>query len=182
MLALVSFETPACHWSDFSSSSLIGLPSFSTCRKCCVKEAEAKMAARRCVLFLLYFLLFSVFEYHSSCEKTNDSTVAEQSDSDALREVKSGVSGNNQDERRWQSTDVETDKSVEAKDSLSFRPAPKDQFQEELIIRPLHSGDIYASFQFRTLWDTDFLQEGNKGGWSSLCYVVHLWMFSKNYV
>ncbi|XP_056589551.1 GPI transamidase component PIG-T [Triplophysa dalaica] len=77
-------------------------------------------------------------------------------------ERKSGVSGNNQDERRWQSTDVETDKSFEAKDSLSFRPAPKDQFQEELIIRPLHSGDIYASFQFRTLWDTDFLQEGNK--------------------
>lgn len=31
-----------------------------------------------------------------------------------------------------------------------------DDFQEELVIRPLHSGDIYASFQFRTLWHTDF--------------------------
>uniref|UniRef100_A0A671LGL3 GPI transamidase component PIG-T-like n=1 Tax=Sinocyclocheilus anshuiensis TaxID=1608454 RepID=A0A671LGL3_9TELE len=47
--------------------------------------------------------------------------------------------------------------------SETFTPAPaKDQFQEELVIRPLHSGDIYASFQFRTLWDTDFLQEGQK--------------------
>uniref|UniRef100_A0A8C1L8G3 Phosphatidylinositol glycan anchor biosynthesis, class T n=1 Tax=Cyprinus carpio TaxID=7962 RepID=A0A8C1L8G3_CYPCA len=40
--------------------------------------------------------------------------------------------------------------------------AARDEFQEELVIRPLHSGDIYASFQFRTLWDTDFLQEGQK--------------------
>ncbi|XP_049608066.1 GPI transamidase component PIG-T [Syngnathus scovelli] len=38
---------------------------------------------------------------------------------------------------------------------------PKDDFQEELAIRPLHSGDIYASFQFRTLWETDFFG-GNK--------------------
>uniref|UniRef100_A0A8C2FYT2 Phosphatidylinositol glycan anchor biosynthesis, class T n=1 Tax=Cyprinus carpio TaxID=7962 RepID=A0A8C2FYT2_CYPCA len=41
-------------------------------------------------------------------------------------------------------------------------PGSVDEFQEELVIRPLHSGDIYASFQFRTLWDTDFLQEGQK--------------------
>uniref|UniRef100_A0A3B4YXE9 Phosphatidylinositol glycan anchor biosynthesis class T n=1 Tax=Seriola lalandi dorsalis TaxID=1841481 RepID=A0A3B4YXE9_SERLL len=32
-------------------------------------------------------------------------------------------------------------------------------FQEELVIRPLHSGDVYASFQFRTLWETDFTRE-----------------------
>uniref|UniRef100_A0A673JUA9 GPI transamidase component PIG-T-like n=1 Tax=Sinocyclocheilus rhinocerous TaxID=307959 RepID=A0A673JUA9_9TELE len=48
------------------------------------------------------------------------------------------------------------------KDSESFTAAARDQFQEELVIRPLHSGDIYASFQFRTLWDTDFLQERQK--------------------
>lgn len=41
-------------------------------------------------------------------------------------------------------------------------PEPKDSFQEELVFRPLHSGDIYASFQFRTLWETDFMR-GNKG-------------------
>ncbi|XP_035513057.1 GPI transamidase component PIG-T [Morone saxatilis] len=40
-------------------------------------------------------------------------------------------------------------------------PRPKDDFQEELVIRPLHSGDIYASFQFRTVWETDFMR-GNK--------------------
>uniref|UniRef100_A0A8C4IS69 Phosphatidylinositol glycan anchor biosynthesis, class T n=1 Tax=Dicentrarchus labrax TaxID=13489 RepID=A0A8C4IS69_DICLA len=34
-------------------------------------------------------------------------------------------------------------------------------FYEELVIRPLHSGDIYASFQFRTVWETDFMR-GNK--------------------
>uniref|UniRef100_A0A8C7Y6M0 Phosphatidylinositol glycan anchor biosynthesis, class T n=1 Tax=Oryzias sinensis TaxID=183150 RepID=A0A8C7Y6M0_9TELE len=33
--------------------------------------------------------------------------------------------------------------------------------QHELVIRPLHSGDIYASFQFRTVWETDFMK-GNK--------------------
>lgn len=37
-----------------------------------------------------------------------------------------------------------------------------DGFQEELVIRPLHSGDIYASFQFRTLWNTDFRRRKGK--------------------
>ncbi|KAK2851245.1 hypothetical protein Q5P01_007521 [Channa striata] len=37
-------------------------------------------------------------------------------------------------------------------------PQPRDDFQEELVIRPLHSGDIYGSFQFRTLWETDFMR------------------------
>uniref|UniRef100_A0AAY5EU45 Phosphatidylinositol glycan anchor biosynthesis, class T n=1 Tax=Electrophorus electricus TaxID=8005 RepID=A0AAY5EU45_ELEEL len=41
-------------------------------------------------------------------------------------------------------------------------PPPNDQFQEEMVIRPLYSGDIYASFQFRTQWDTDFLHDGKK--------------------
>ncbi|XP_077442241.1 GPI-anchor transamidase component PIGT [Vanacampus margaritifer] len=35
-------------------------------------------------------------------------------------------------------------------------PRRKDDFQEELVIRPLASADIYASFQFRTLWEADF--------------------------
>ncbi|XP_051961974.1 GPI transamidase component PIG-T-like [Xyrauchen texanus] len=41
-----------------------------------------------------------------------------------------------------------------------------------MVIRPLHSGDIYASFQFRTLWDTDFLQERKT--------VSHYWLFPKS--
>lgn len=45
---------------------------------------------------------------------------------------------------------------------LSPVPKHKDEFQEEMVIRPLHSGDIYASFQFRTLWETDF-RRGHKG-------------------
>lgn len=49
-------------------------------------------------------------------------------------------------------------------DSRSFTPSPaKDHFQEELVIRPLRSGDIYATFQFGTQLDADFLQEGKKG-------------------
>ncbi|KAM4609974.1 GPI transamidase component PIG-T [Polymixia lowei] len=63
------------------------------------------------------------------------------------------------DERRWEETpdDVSVPESV---DTPSVPPS-EDDFQEELVIRPLHSGDIYTSFQFRTLWDTDFMA-GNK--------------------
>ncbi|XP_072552706.1 GPI transamidase component PIG-T [Salminus brasiliensis] len=40
--------------------------------------------------------------------------------------------------------------------------SPPDQCEEELVLRPLHSGDIYGSFQFKTQWDTDFLHHGKK--------------------
>lgn len=77
------------------------------------------------------------------------------------------------EERQWEATEVEkailgdadTDKhatSIPETTIPSWVPRPKDDFQEELVIRPLHSGDIYASFQFRTLWETDFMK-GNKG-------------------
>lgn len=71
------------------------------------------------------------------------------------------------EERRWEATEVEDgtpdDAPADKQDtsSPSTVAQPKDDFQEELVIRPLHSGDIYASFQFRTLWETDF--GGNKG-------------------
>lgn len=39
---------------------------------------------------------------------------------------------------------------------------PGEDFQEELVLRPLLSGDISASFQFRTHWNQDF-QGGDKG-------------------
>lgn len=123
---------------------------------------------------LVIILTVSSLAYPSSCdtlEKSNDNTGEKQSVSDALREVNAeeSIAGDEMNERQWQSTDVELDRSDGTKDSESFRLAPaKDQFEEELVIRPLHSGDIYASFQFRTLWDTDFLQEGHKGELSSL--------------
>ncbi|XP_077070140.1 GPI-anchor transamidase component PIGT [Siphateles boraxobius] len=126
------------------------------------------MAAHRCGSFLVIILIVSSLAHSSSCdtlEKSNDNTGEKQSVSDALREVNAdeSIAGEEMNERQWQSTDVELDRSDGTKDSESFRLAPaKDQFEEELVIRPLHSGDIYASFQFRTLWDTDFLQEGQK--------------------
>lgn len=62
------------------------------------------------------------------------------------------------------SDDSDPGLSDDPEDVSSYTAPPtKDQFQEELVIRPLHSGDIYASFQFQTLWDTDFLQKGKKG-------------------
>ncbi|XP_056155189.1 GPI transamidase component PIG-T [Lampris incognitus] len=72
------------------------------------------------------------------------------------------------EERRWEATEVEGETPDEAPDhspafsvsettDTSSTQHPTDDFQEELVIRPLHSGDISASFQFRTLWDTDFM-------------------------
>lgn len=76
------------------------------------------------------------------------------------------------EERQWEATEVQDgtpdDAPADQQETSSHETAghstaaqPKDDFQEELVIRPLHSGDIYASFQFRTLWETDF--RGNKG-------------------
>lgn len=75
-------------------------------------------------------------------------------------------------EKLWEATPLEDatpdDAAGEKQDTSTHEtvvpssvPQSKDDFQEELVIRPLHSGDIYASFQFRTLWETDF--RGSKG-------------------
>ena len=37
--------------------------------------------------------------------------------------------------------------------SLSF--AAKDVFHEQLFLRPLKTGHVYAHFQFTTVWDVD---------------------------
>lgn len=65
------------------------------------------------------------------------------------------------DDKQWQATEEVVAKSEPAEETAPHPPF-KDEFKEELVIRPLHSGDIYASFQFRTLWDTDFVQ-GKRG-------------------
>lgn len=59
---------------------------------------------------------------------------------------------------------------------LTSTPQHTDDFQEELVVRPLHSGDIYASFQFRTLWQTDFMS-GNKGMFVCLSLAVYIVIF-----
>uniref|UniRef100_A0A667X8R6 Phosphatidylinositol glycan anchor biosynthesis class T n=1 Tax=Myripristis murdjan TaxID=586833 RepID=A0A667X8R6_9TELE len=70
------------------------------------------------------------------------------------------------EDRRWEATEVEeaapgdapSDSQTSSAPETVVTPSqPEDDFQEELVIRPLHSGDIYASFQFRTVWDTDFM-------------------------
>lgn len=77
------------------------------------------------------------------------------------------------EDRRWEATEAEEatpgDAGTDQHDASagvhvvpSTVPHPKDDFQEELVVRPLHSGDIYASFQFRILWETDFMR-GNRG-------------------
>ena len=38
---------------------------------------------------------------------------------------------------------------------LSFSLAAKDDFHEELLLRPLKTGQVYAHFQFTTVWDVD---------------------------
>lgn len=76
------------------------------------------------------------------------------------------------EENQWEAKAVEEEAPLDARtekqDTSAHEtkvPLPtstsNDEFQEELVIRPLHSGDIYASFQFRTLWHTDFRR--NKG-------------------
>lgn len=37
----------------------------------------------------------------------------------------------------------------------SFSLAVKDVFHEELLLRPLKTGHVYAHFQFTTVWDVD---------------------------
>uniref|UniRef100_A0A8C2FUF8 Phosphatidylinositol glycan anchor biosynthesis, class T n=1 Tax=Cyprinus carpio TaxID=7962 RepID=A0A8C2FUF8_CYPCA len=128
------------------------------------------MAAHRCGLSLVFILIFSSLACHSSCEsleKANEDTEEKQSVSDTPREVNSdgSIAAEDLNERRGRSTDAELDRSDGTRTSEALTTAAaaaRDEFQEELVIRPLHSGDIYASFQFRTLWDTDFLQEGQK--------------------
>ncbi|KAL2103765.1 hypothetical protein ACEWY4_000633 [Coilia grayii] len=63
-----------------------------------------------------------------------------------------------QDDRQWQATEEEAMAKPEPGDDTAPPPPFKDEFKEELVIRPLQSGDVYASFQFSTLWDTDFVQ------------------------
>lgn len=76
-------------------------------------------------------------------------------------------------ENQWEATPVEdeapldatTEKQDTSANETKVSPptsTSNDDFQEELVIRPLHSGDIYASFQFRTLWHTDFRRSKGK--------------------
>ena len=41
---------------------------------------------------------------------------------------------------------------------------PRDSLREELVITPLPSGDVAATFQFRTRWDSELQREGGEEG------------------
>lgn len=135
------------------------------------------MAALRCSYLVVLLTLFnlSVCITADSLETTvpagHHATGADNP------QTSSEIAGQNAEqpmveERRWEATEVEDgtpdDAPADKQETSSHETVgpstvaqPKDDFQEELVIRPLHSGDIYASFQFRTLWETDF--RGNKG-------------------
>lgn len=40
----------------------------------------------------------------------------------------------------------------------------RDSLREELVITPLPSGDVAATFQFRTRWDSELQREGGEEG------------------
>lgn len=67
-----------------------------------------------------------------------------------------------EDEAGLDATTEKQDTSAHETKVSSPTSTSNDDFQEELVIRPLHSGDIYASFQFRTLWHTDFRRSKGK--------------------
>ncbi len=136
------------------------------------------MAARRCsysaVLLLLCSLsVFVVADSHETTLTGERHAGGVDNPQTATETAEQATEQPAVEERRWEATEVEeaspddaaTDKQDTSAPETAVPPAvppPKDDFQEELVIRPLHSGDIYASFQFRTLWETDFMR-GNKG-------------------
>ncbi|KAM9752847.1 GPI transamidase component PIG-T [Menidia menidia] len=130
------------------------------------------MAAHRCSHLVWLFLLVSLSAFLLSDSQettlTHDNHDNEAENEQAPPEsAKQPAEQPAVDERRWEATEVNEvipgDAAADKHDSSASptavpasMPQPKDDMQEELVIRPLHSGDIYASFQFRTLWETDF--------------------------
>lgn len=152
------------------------------------------MAAYRCKRLGLSFILYSVFVASIRADLLHTTQVTENNAAETVlasglpeRPPETGEQTPEEtpqvDERRWEATEVKEEHgddddggdddaaaSVHAVDPPSVPPSP-DEFKEELVIRPLHSGDIYASFQFRTVWDTDFMG-GQKGMCRSLSILL----------
>ncbi|XP_019130206.1 GPI transamidase component PIG-T [Larimichthys crocea] len=125
------------------------------------------MAAHRCSrsAVLLIICCLSVFIITDSQATTSNGG---QRDNNAVNSPQTATETAEQavGEGRWEATEAEA--AADRQDTTAGEsslpasvPRPRDDFQEELVIRPLHSGDIYASFQFRTVWETDFMK-GNK--------------------
>ncbi|XP_073327071.1 GPI transamidase component PIG-T [Pagrus major] len=135
------------------------------------------MAAHRCsrsalLLILCGLSLFTAADSQETTVNGGQHASAVENPQTATETAEQTTEQPAVEERRWEATEVEEatpdDAAADQQDTsapetvvLSSVPQPKDDFQEELVIRPLHSGDIYASFQFRTVWETDFTR-GNK--------------------
>ncbi|KAM7412153.1 hypothetical protein PAMA_021893 [Pampus argenteus] len=126
------------------------------------------MAAYICSYPAVLFILcsFAVFVVADSQDATlissHDATTA-NSPQTAAKTAEQTAEQPAVEERQWEATPQDSaEPGAEVPPEVPpVQPQPKDGFQEELVIRPLHSGDIYASFQFRTMWETDFMR-GNK--------------------
>lgn len=135
---------------------------------------------RRCSLVLLSIFSLSLINVAHSQETTVPAGQNVSAFADPQTEKKAEEPAA---ERRWEETEVGNmdlgDAATEAPGTLSHENVfsssvseAKHDFREELVIRPLHSGDIYASFQFRTLWKTNFRE--NKGKLTvSVYYRLH---------
>ncbi|KAJ8369465.1 hypothetical protein SKAU_G00094930 [Synaphobranchus kaupii] len=154
-----------------------------TRRRQCGRNVVKKMAACRYgpVLLLGVVALVSHFSNASTpnnLEETSeepksvdgaDSVLPERADTRESNEFSQRQDDSNawhealESGSRWEATEVENlrEEVAETFDSARHRRYD-DQFQEELVIRPLNSGDIYSSFQFRTRWDMDFFLKGKK--------------------
>ena len=59
---------------------------------------------------------------------------------------------------------------------ISLIPAQTDTFDEELMLKPLPNGHVYAYFQFTTLWETQ-----NNVNTSKYKNMIKLTLFSTTY-
>lgn len=136
---------------------------------------------RRCSLVLLSIFSLSLINVAHSQDTTVPAGQYVSAPVDPQTETAEKKTEEPAAERRWEETEVgnKGDAATETPDSLSHgnvfsssESEPKHDFREELVIRPLHSGDIYASFQFRTPWKTNFRE--NKGKLTvSVYYRLH---------
>lgn len=167
-------------WAE--KGALHSLVSSDDCNKEALLEEShprAKMAALKWGWGAVFIWIFVGLLLICDCDSVENSN-----ESDGNKKVDQSVSQHGEEssneevqgeKQQWQMTDfgindaLEDDKADSGMndspgEGRAFTPPPaKDHFQEELVIRPLHSGDIYASFQFHTQLDTDFVQEAKKG-------------------
>lgn len=138
------------------------------------------MAALKWDWTAMFILIFASLIFTCKCESVEnlnekEITLEAARPSETQHAEESSTEEVQADTQQWRATDSGVNEALGDSEAVSgindapgdrksfTKPPAKDHFQEELVIRPLHSGDIYANFQFRTQLDTDFVQEGQKG-------------------